>query len=141
MPIKRGFNNLYKSIPQSVTAIPVGVRMHFVTTSKDIIHSWAIPSAGIKIDCIPGFCSHRIICFWSTGMFWGQCMEICGRYHHWMPILIYFLHKDIFILWCQHFMFYKNDLNFFRKYDKSLISTHTIIKYNNQNWLNEYIFN
>ena len=39
MPIKKGFNNLYKSITQNVTAIPVGVRMHFVTTSKDIIHS------------------------------------------------------------------------------------------------------
>ena len=62
-PLRRGFLGLYKLVPQRAIAIPVGVRMHFITTSKDIIHSWAIPSAGIKIDCVPGFCSHRIICF------------------------------------------------------------------------------
>jgi heme/copper-type cytochrome/quinol oxidase subunit 2 len=38
---------------------------------------------GIKIDAIPGFNSHRRVIFRWRGLYWGQCMEVCGRYHHW----------------------------------------------------------
>jgi heme/copper-type cytochrome/quinol oxidase subunit 2 len=64
-----------------------------------------VPSAGVKIDCIPGYTSHRIMTFLLTGIYWGQCQEICGRYHHWMPIVVYFMKRDIFFLWCTHFIF------------------------------------
>lgn len=38
------------------------------------------------------------------GAYWGQCMEVCGRYHHWMPILIHVVHKDIFLGWCLSYL-------------------------------------
>jgi heme/copper-type cytochrome/quinol oxidase subunit 2 len=85
-------------------ALPVDTRIQLLTVSKDIIHSWAIPSAGIKIDCVPGYSSHKITIFFLSGIYWGQCMEICGRYHHWMPIVVYFMKRDLFLLWCIHFV-------------------------------------
>jgi heme/copper-type cytochrome/quinol oxidase subunit 2 len=76
--------------------MPIETRLHLLASSKDVIHSWAIPSAGIKIDCVPGYSSHRIMIFLVSGIFWGQCMEICGRFHHWMPIIVFFLKRDFF---------------------------------------------
>ena len=84
-------------------AMPVEIRLQVLASSRDVIHSWAIPSAGIKIDCVPGYTSHRIMIFFNSGIYWGQCQEICGRYHHWMPIVIYFMKRDLFFLWCTHF--------------------------------------
>jgi cytochrome c oxidase subunit 2 len=63
-------------------AMPIEIRLQILASSRDVIHSWAIPSAGIKVDCIPGYSSHRIMIFFNPGIYWGQCMEICGRYHH-----------------------------------------------------------
>lgn len=77
--------------------LPADVPMHGVFGSKDVIHSWAIPGLGVKIDCIPGFSSHRRLVLRWRGLFWGQCMEVCGRYHHWMPILVRVVHKDVFL--------------------------------------------
>jgi heme/copper-type cytochrome/quinol oxidase subunit 2 len=42
--------------------------------------------------------------FLVSGIYWGQCMEVCGRYHHWMPIIVYFIKRDLFFLWCTHFV-------------------------------------
>jgi heme/copper-type cytochrome/quinol oxidase subunit 2 len=92
-------------------AIPSEIRLQILASSKDVIHSWAIPSAGIKIDCIPGYSSHKIFIFLLSGIYWGQCMEICGRYHHWMPIIVYFMKKDMFILWCSHFILFNKGNN------------------------------
>ena len=63
-------------------AMPIEIRLQVLASSRDVIHSWAIPSASIKIDCVPGYTSHRIMKFLLTGVYWGQCQEICGRYHH-----------------------------------------------------------
>jgi hypothetical protein len=49
--------------------MPIEIRLHILASSKDIIHSWSIPSAGIKIDCVPGYSSHRIAIFLVTGIF------------------------------------------------------------------------
>jgi heme/copper-type cytochrome/quinol oxidase subunit 2 len=81
-------------------SLPADLPMHVVCGSKDVIHSWAIPGLGVKIDCIPGFNSHRRLLFRWRGLYWGQCMEVCGRYHHWMPLLIRVVHKDLFVSWC-----------------------------------------
>lgn len=79
--------------------LPSDVPMHVICGSKDVIHSWAIPGLGIKIDCIPGYNCHRRLMIRWRGLYWGQCMEVCGRYHHWMPILVKVAHVDLFILW------------------------------------------
>ena len=104
-PFRKGVSNMIRIQADKAVAMPVDTRLQILATSKDIIHSWSIPSAGVKIDCIPGYSSHRIVFFSLTGIYWGQCMEICGRFHHWMPIVVYFVKRDIFLMWCIHFVF------------------------------------
>lgn len=84
--------------------LPSDTPMHIVCGSKDVIHSWALPGLNVKIDCIPGFNSHRRLMLRWRGVYWGQCMEVCGRYHHWMPILVHVVHKDIFLGWCLSYL-------------------------------------
>jgi len=103
-PLKKGITSMMRLQGTSAVALPIEIRLQILASSKDVIHSWAIPSAGIKIDCIPGYSSHRIMIFFTPGIYWGQCMEICGRYHHWMPIILYFMKRDLFFLWCTHFL-------------------------------------
>lgn len=83
--------------------LPANTPIHIICGSKDVIHSWAIPGLFIKIDCIPGYNCHRRVFLKWQGLFWGQCMEVCGRYHHWMPILIKITHKELFLLWARSF--------------------------------------
>jgi hypothetical protein len=106
-PLKKGIVNMIRIQADKAVAMPTDTRIQILAVSKDIIHSWSIPSAGIKIDCIPGYSSHRVAIFTLSGVYWGQCMEICGRFHHWMPIVVYFIRRDLFCLWCVHFI-YKN---------------------------------
>jgi heme/copper-type cytochrome/quinol oxidase subunit 2 len=117
--------------------MPTEIRLHLLASSKDVIHSWAIPSAGIKIDCVPGFSSHRVTIFLVYGIFWGQCMEICGRFHHWMPIIIFFMKRDLFFLWCTHFMHYSSDTNSFSMTDRLLVDYSKHVSFDNTTWVNE----
>ena len=110
-PFKKGVANMIRIQADKAVGMPTDVRLQILAVSKDIIHSWAIPSAGVKIDCIPGYSSHRIICFSISGIYWGQCMEICGRFHHWMPIVVYFVKREIFLMWCIHFVFNNDGFN------------------------------
>jgi hypothetical protein len=84
--------------------LPSDTPIHIICGSKDVIHSWAIPGLGIKIDCIPGYNSHRRLLLRWRGAYWGQCMEVCGRYHHWMPIMVNVAHPALFIDWCLTFL-------------------------------------
>jgi heme/copper-type cytochrome/quinol oxidase subunit 2 len=117
--------------------MPTEIRLHILASSKDVIHSWAIPSAGIKIDCVPGYSSHRVAIFLTHGIYWGQCMEICGRYHHWMPIVVYFMKRDLFFLWCTHFMHYSNIENSFNMTDRQLTDYLRLVSFNKSTWVNE----
>lgn len=84
--------------------LPSDTPMHVICGSKDVIHSWAIPGLNVKIDCIPGYNSHRRLLLRWRGAYWGQCMEVCGRYHHWMPIMINVVHPSLFADWCLTFL-------------------------------------
>lgn len=109
--------------------LPSDFSIHVICGSKDVIHSWAIPGLGIKIDCIPGFNSHRRVTFRWRGVYWGQCMEVCGRYHHWMPILIRIVHKDLFLVWCLSFLRMLNNKNF--KHDKTMYNEILLLNWSN----------
>jgi hypothetical protein len=84
--------------------LPSDTPMHVICGSKDVIHSWAIPGLNVKIDCIPGYNSHRRLLLRWRGAYWGQCMEVCGRYHHWMPIMVNVVHPALFVDWCLTFL-------------------------------------
>jgi len=68
--------------------LPINTPIKFVITSIDILHSFALPAFSVKIDAIPGRLSEQIILIERPGLFWGQCSELCGPYHGFMPVLI-----------------------------------------------------
>jgi cytochrome c oxidase subunit 2 len=66
--------------------MPSGINIELLITSEDVIHSWALPQFGVKMDAVPGK-SHVISFIADTiGIFFGQCSELCGAYHGFMPI-------------------------------------------------------
>lgn len=65
-----------------------GKNIRFLVTSTDVIHSWALPSAGVKVDAIPGRLNQFFVYFRRSGVFYGQCSEICGVNHGFMPIKV-----------------------------------------------------
>lgn len=71
--------------------LPVRVNILFLVTSSDVLHSWTVPSLGIKTDAIPGRLNflHRNVS--STGVYYGQCSEICGSNHSFMPIVLEYI--------------------------------------------------
>ena len=135
LPMRKGVSNMIRLHATGAIAMPTETRLQILASSKDVIHSWAIPSAGIKIDCVPGYSSHKVAIFLVSGIYWGQCMEICGRYHHWMPIVAYFMKKDIFFLWCMHFIFLQN--NNFTASNRDLSNFNVNVTLNKLVWLNE----
>ena len=68
-PLKKGITNLLRLHATGAIAMPIEIRIQILASSKDVIHSWAIPSAGVKIDCIPGYSSHKVIIFLNSGIF------------------------------------------------------------------------
>jgi heme/copper-type cytochrome/quinol oxidase subunit 2 len=136
-PMKKGITNMIRLHTTGAIAMPIEIRLHILASSRDVIHSWAIPSAGIKIDCVPGYSSHRVTIFLVSGIFWGQCMEICGRFHHWMPIVVYFMKRDLFFLWCTHFMHYSSVTDMFDTTDKQLADKLRLASFDKTSWVNE----
>jgi len=134
-PMRKGVNNMLRLHATGAIAMPVEVRLQILASSRDVIHSWSVPSAGIKIDCVPGYTSHKIFIFLMEGIYWGQCMEICGRYHHWMPIVVYFMRRDLFFLWCTHFIFNTNLTKVWEINDKAFINYTQPISYSKSNWI------
>lgn len=79
--------------------VPAKVPIRFLITSADVIHSWAIPSYGIKMDAVPGRLNQIIIQIPLMGTSWGQCSELCGVNHAYMPIEIKVLHHGDFLFY------------------------------------------
>jgi hypothetical protein len=68
-PMKKGVTNMIRLQATGAISMPIEIRMHILASSRDVIHSWSIPSAGIKIDCVPGYSSHRVTIFLVSGIF------------------------------------------------------------------------
>jgi heme/copper-type cytochrome/quinol oxidase subunit 2 len=83
--------------------IPAHINLSIITSSFDIVHSWFIPGLGLKLDCVPGRSTHHSFYVDNVGFYYGQCAEICGRYHHHMPIRICALPFEHFLIWWQNF--------------------------------------
>lgn len=82
--------------------LPVDTHIRFIVTANDVIHSFAIPSLGIKIDAIPGRLNQISTLIQRTGVYYGQCSELCGINHGLMPIKIECLEIKEFIEWLSH---------------------------------------
>ena len=83
--------------------IPTNINITAITNSYDVVHSWFIPGIGLKMDCVPGRSTHHTFYVDNAGFYYGQCAEICGRYHHHMPIRVCALPFEHFLIWWNTF--------------------------------------
>jgi cytochrome c oxidase subunit 2 len=79
--------------------LPINTHIRLLVTAADVLHSWAIPSFGIKVDACPGRLSQASLFIKREGVYYGQCSEICGVNHGFMPIVIKGLSVSSYIQW------------------------------------------
>ena len=77
--------------------VPLGVGLRFCVSSSDVIHAWSLSSLGIKLDAIRGVVSVFFYRFPLVGVFFGQCSEICGANHSFIPIVLEVCLFDLFV--------------------------------------------
>jgi len=79
--------------------VPVGKKVRFLVTANDVIHAWWVPQLGVKKDAIPGFINEFWIRADEAGTFRGQCAELCGKDHGFMPIVVSAVSQEDFTKW------------------------------------------
>lgn len=79
--------------------LPIQTEIRLLVTSSDVIHAWTVPSIGIKVDAIPGRLNQLRFTLIKGGVFYGQCSEICGANHSFIPIVIESINIASFIKW------------------------------------------
>ncbi len=81
--------------------VPVNKVVHVLVTAEDVLHNWTIPAFGSKLDAVPG----RLLATWfkaeREGVFYGQCSELCGINHAFMPIAVRVVKEDVFNKWVE----------------------------------------
>ncbi len=77
--------------------LPSSVNLLFLVTSADVLHSWAVPSLGLKVDAVPGRLNSLVRATSFSGVYYGQCSEICGSNHSYMPIVLEFVPSSSFL--------------------------------------------
>nr|YP_010710303.1 cytochrome c oxidase subunit II [Dyscolus pollens]WCS91896.1 cytochrome c oxidase subunit 2 [Dyscolus pollens] len=79
--------------------LPFNTQIRILVTAMDVIHSWTIPALGVKIDATPGRLNQSNFFMNRSGLFYGQCSEICGANHSFMPIVIESIPTNTFVKW------------------------------------------
>jgi cytochrome c oxidase subunit II len=79
--------------------LPVGVPIRLITTAQDVIHSWAVPAFWIKLDAVPGKLNETSFTIEKPGIYFGQCSELCGARHAYMPITVEAVSPAEFAQW------------------------------------------
>jgi cytochrome c oxidase subunit 2 len=97
-------NQLKKGQPRLLTVdnpvvVPVNTTVRVIATGADVIHSWAVPSFGVKQDAVPGRLNETWFRVLKEGTYYGQCSELCGVNHGFMPIEVHVVSKDKFNSW------------------------------------------
>nr|YP_011014825.1 cytochrome c oxidase subunit II [Gergithus frontilongus]WQB38506.1 cytochrome c oxidase subunit II [Gergithus frontilongus] len=82
-------------------AMPFETQTRMIISSSDVIHSWTIPSIGMKMDAVPGRLNQISFSMKKPGIFMGQCSEICGTNHSFMPITVESINMKKFIKWME----------------------------------------
>ena len=81
--------------------VPVDKKVRIITTAEDVIHAWMVPAFGVKQDAIPGFVRDTWFRAEKTGDFYGQCAELCGKEHAYMPIHVRVLSQPEYAKWVE----------------------------------------
>lgn len=79
--------------------LPVDTNIRIQTTAADVIHAWAMPAFGVKIDAVPGRLNETWVRIDKEGVYRGQCSELCGAYHGFMPIVVEAVSRKKFAEW------------------------------------------
>nr|ACL50754.1 cytochrome oxidase subunit II [Amara aenea] len=79
--------------------LPFNTQIRMLITATDVIHSWTIPALGVKMDATPGRLNQTNFFMNRSGLFYGQCSEICGANHSFMPIVIESVPTNTFVKW------------------------------------------
>ena len=85
----------------NAVVLPVDTRIRVLVTASDVLHSFAMPSMGLKLDAVPGQVNETWVQINAEGMYYGQCSEICGTGHSYMPIMIKAVSKEAFAEWVE----------------------------------------
>nr|QNV12155.1 cytochrome c oxidase subunit II [Cercopagis pengoi] len=83
--------------------LPYLTQVRLLVTAADVIHSWTVPSLGVKADAIPGRLNQLNVMFNRPGVFYGQCSEICGANHSFMPISVEAIQPKDFLKWVKQY--------------------------------------
>nr|YP_010704921.1 cytochrome c oxidase subunit II [Agrypnus binodulus]WCQ78457.1 cytochrome c oxidase subunit II [Agrypnus binodulus] len=83
--------------------LPYKTQIRFLVSSTDVIHSWTVPSMGVKVDANPGRLNQTSFFMNRPGIYFGQCSEICGTNHSFMPIMIESISSKDFVKWVKSF--------------------------------------
>jgi len=79
--------------------LPVNTTVRVLVTADDVLHSWAVPAFGVKIDAVPGRLNETWVRVTKTGVYYGQCSELCGKGHGFMPITVEVVSKAAYAEW------------------------------------------
>lgn len=79
--------------------LPINTQIRIIVSAADVLHSWTVPSLGVKVDATPGRLNQTNIFINRPGLFYGQCSEICGANHRFIPIVIESVKSNDFIKW------------------------------------------
>ncbi len=83
----------------NAVVVPVDKKIRIITTANDVIHAWAVPAFAVKQDAIPGFVRDTWFRAEKTGDFYGQCAELCGKEHAYMPIHVKVVSQEDYTKW------------------------------------------
>nr|YP_002791226.1 cytochrome c oxidase subunit II [Aeschyntelus notatus]ABZ01971.1 cytochrome c oxidase subunit II [Aeschyntelus notatus] len=99
-PVNDLMNNEFRLLDvDNRVVLPMNSQIRVLVTAADVLHSWAVPALGIKIDATPGRLNQGCFKISRPGLLYGQCSEICGANHSFMPIVIESVPTTIFINW------------------------------------------
>jgi heme/copper-type cytochrome/quinol oxidase subunit 2 len=84
--------------------VPVNTHIRVIITAADVIHSWCVPSLGVKLDAIPGRLNQTGFLANREGIFYGQCSEICGANHAFMPIVVEAVSLDNYCMYIDNWL-------------------------------------
>lgn len=97
--LKEGQKRLLST--DNVVVLPIETNIAVLVTANDVIHSWAVPAFGVKIDAVPMRTNETWFRIEKPGVYYGQCSEICGKDHAYMPIEIHAVTKEEFAAWIE----------------------------------------
>jgi cytochrome c oxidase subunit 2 len=95
----RNANANYLLEVDNPVVVPVGKKIRIITTANDVIHAWWVPAFGVKQDAIPGFVRDTWFKADKVGVYRGQCAELCGKDHGFMPIVVEVVEQDKYAQW------------------------------------------